>query len=85
LKEEVNMNSLRSYLGFWTNLSYEGFNINLTEHMIDSIANTIPYLILEVQGKDGAKKSLTIHRKGIQRDSYVQYDRNGKPLEFEEE
>lgn len=82
---EANLNSIKSYLKCWENLCYEGFPIDLDAHKIDSIARTQPILIMSLKDKQGKITVLTVHRKGLKRDSYQQTDDNGRPMEFEME
>lgn len=82
---EANLNKIRSYLKCWENLSYEGFPIDLDAHKIDSIAHTRPILVMQLKDRQGKSTMLTIHRKGLKRDSYMQTDEHGNPLEFEME
>ncbi len=79
----VNLNSLRTYLSFWENLSFEGFPIDLDAHKIDSISKTLPLLIIKVTDKSGKASTLTIHKKGIKRDSNIQFDEAGNPLPYD--
>lgn len=79
----ANLNSIRTYLKLWENLSFEGFPIDLNAHKIDSISKTTPILTLKVTDKKGQITSLRIHRKGIKRDSSIQYDKDGNPLQFD--
>lgn len=80
---EVNLNHLKTYLKLWENLSFEGFPIDLNPHKIDSIAHTLPILTITVTAKDNTKTVLTIHKKGIKRDSNIQFDDQGNPLQFD--
>lgn len=80
---EINLNKLKSYLKLWENLSFEGFPIDLNAQKIDSIAKTTPLLILKLSDKNGKTTTLRIHKKGIKRDSNIQYDKTGNPLEFD--
>lgn len=82
---EVNLNLLRAYLKLWENLSFEGFPIDLNEHKIDSISRTLPLMTISLTDKNGKKTTLSIHRKGIKRDSNIQYDDQGNPLRFDVE
>lgn len=82
---EVNLNLIKTYLKLWENLSFEGFPIDLDAHEIDSIARTTPLLTISLKTKDGKQTSLSIHRKGIKRDSGRQYDNEGNPLQFDAE
>lgn len=82
---EVNLNMIKSYLKLWENLSFEGIPIDLNAHLIDSISKTKPFLILELTNKSGTKTKLSIHRKGIKRDSNIQLDDEGNPLQFDVE
>lgn len=80
---DINLNSIKTYLKFWKNLSYEGFPIDLNEHKIDSISKTKPLLTFKVTDKKGETTTLRIHKKGIKRDSKRQFDDDGNPLEFD--
>jgi hypothetical protein len=82
---EVNLNKLRSYLNLWENLSFEGFPISLNPQQIDSISKTKPFLVMQLTDKNGKTSKLTIHRKGLKKDSRIQTDIEGNPLEFEME
>ncbi len=82
---EANLNSIKSYLKCWENLCYEGFPIDLDAHKIDSIAHTQPIIIMSLKDKQGKTTILTIHRKGVKRDTYQQTGENGQPMEFEME
>lgn len=79
----VNLNSLRTYLRLWENLSFEGFPIDLEAPDIDSISRTIPLMRIVVTDKKGQRTSLDIHKKGIKRDSNIQYDDAGNPLPYD--
>jgi|SRR5690606_19132266 len=81
--QEVNLNHIKTYLKLWSNLSFEGFPIDLNPHKIDSISKTQPILVLELKRKDGKVKKLSIHKKGIKRDSNIQFADDGTPLEFD--
>jgi hypothetical protein len=80
---DINLNSIKTYLKFWKNLSFEGFPIDLNPHKIDSISKTQPLLTLSLTDKDGKTTTLRIHKKGIKRDSNIQFDDEGNPLEFD--
>lgn len=80
---EINLNNLKTYLKLWENLSFEGFPIDLNPHKIDSIAHTQPLLTLTVTSKSNVKTTLRIHKKGIKRDSNIQFDDQGNPLQFD--
>ncbi|MCC6817292.1 MAG: DUF4340 domain-containing protein [Bacteroidia bacterium] len=80
---DINLNKLKSYLKLWENLSFEGFPIDLNAHKIDSISKTVPMLTLMLTDKNGKMTKLRIHNKGIKRDSNIQYDKSGNPLEFD--
>ncbi len=81
--QQINANILRTYLGYWSSLGFEGFPINLTPAMIDSIAHTKPLLILTLNDKKKNTTTLTIHPKGIQHNSRMKYDTKGNPLNYE--
>lgn len=80
---EVNLNHLKTYLKLWENLSFEGFPIDLDAHKIDSINKTTPILVIKVWDKKNQLSTLRIHRKGIKRDSNIQFDEAGNPLQFD--
>lgn len=80
---EANLNKIRSYLKLWENLSFEGFPIDLEPEDIDSISKTTPILTLTLTEKKGQVVKLTIHKKGIKRDSNIQFDEAGNPLQFD--
>jgi hypothetical protein len=82
---EVNLNKLRSYLNLWENLSFEGFPISLDAHQIDSVSKTRPFLVMQLTDKKGKTTKLTVHRKSLKKDSRIQTDMEGNPLEFEME
>ncbi len=79
----ANLNNIRTYLKLWENLSFEGFPIDLNAQKIDSISKTTPFLILTVTDKKGNVTSLRIHRKGLKKDSSIQFDKEGNPLQFD--
>lgn len=79
----INLNSVRSYLKLWENLSFEGFPIDLDAQKIDSIYKTTPFLTIRVTDKNNKVTSLRIHKKGIKRDSNVQFDDNGNALQYD--
>lgn len=76
----INLNKLKSYLKLWENLSFEGFPINLTPQQVDSISKTKPLITLKLTDKKGKITSLQIHKKGIFKDTNIQYDENGNAL-----
>lgn len=80
---EVNLNHLKTYLKLWENLSFEGFPIDLNAKQIDSIYNTNPLLVIKVLDKKDKLVSLRIYKKGIKRDSNIQFDEQGNPLQFD--
>ena len=80
---EVNLNHLKTYLKLWENLSFEGFPIDLTAAQIDSIYKTKPILLIKVWDKKDKLCSLSIYKKGIKRDSNIQFDEQGNPLQFD--
>ena len=80
---EVNLNHLKTYLKLWENLSFEGFPIDLNTHKIDSINHTSPILTIKVWDKKNKLTSIRIHKKGIKRDSNIQFDESGNPLQFD--
>lgn len=80
---EVNLNKIKSYLKLWENLSFEGFPIDLNAQKIDSISRTQPILTLTVTDKKGKTTKLRIHNKGLKRDSNIQMDSDGNPLQFD--
>jgi hypothetical protein len=80
---EANLNKIKSYLKLWENLSFEGFPIDLNPQKIDSISKTTPFLTLIVTDKKGKITKLSIHNKGLKRDSNIQMDDNGNPLQFD--
>lgn len=79
----INLNSLKSYLKLWENLSFEGFPIDLDAGDIDSIARTAPLLTIRVADKYSNITELRIHKKGIKRDSNIQLDDMGNPLKYD--
>lgn len=80
---EVNLNHLKTYLKLWENLSFEGFPIDLDAKKIDSIYKTNPLLVIKVWDKKDKLSSLRIYKKGIKRDSNIQFDDQGNPLQFD--
>lgn len=80
---QANLNSIRSYLKLWENLSFEGFPIDLDARAIDSIAKTTPILNIRVLDKYNTITELSIHKKGIKRDSNIQFDESGNPLKYD--
>jgi hypothetical protein len=80
---EVNLNHLKTYLKLWENLSFEGFPIDLDVKQIDSINSTSPIMLIKVWDKKNKLVSLRIHKKGIKRDSNIQFDEQGNPLQFD--
>ncbi len=81
--KDINLNIVKSYLKLWENLSFEGFPVDLNAHKIDSIAKTTPLLTLTLTDKKGKITKLRIHKKGIKRDSNIQMDEQGNPLQFD--
>jgi hypothetical protein len=79
----VNTNKLKSYLNNWENLSYEGFPIDLTPQIIDTIAKSKPMLIISLTDKQNKTTTLTIHRKGTGNRTSQKFDEKGNPLTFE--
>jgi hypothetical protein len=74
---------LKTYLKLWENLSFEGFPIDLDAQKVDSIYNTNPLLVIKVWDKKDKLYSLRIYKKGIKRDSNIQFDNEGNPLKFD--
>ena len=71
---------IATYLTFFENVQFEGFDTSVKEETKDSIINAGPNFILTITGKDGASKKITMYNMPITKRSSVQEDRDGNPL-----
>ena len=79
---EVNANKLKAYLDCWENLSYAGI-MEYSPKTVDSIAQSKPFLIINLTDIDNKTTSLTLYKMAVGERSHNKMDDNGNPLDFE--
>ncbi|MDA8886602.1 DUF4340 domain-containing protein [Bacteroidia bacterium] len=76
----LSQSAARSYFALFSFKNFEGYADYLTQESKDSIKNTIPFMSIEVELKNGDKQKLNIHRKKGISDVNTLVDKNGNVL-----
>jgi hypothetical protein len=71
---------IASYLTFFENIQFEGFDMAIKEEVKDSIIAAGPNFQLIIKDKKGEQRILTMYNMPITKRSSVQEDREGNPL-----
>jgi len=82
---EINLNKVRSYLNHFEMIPFTVFAQNVSQENADSISNSEPFCVVEVEDKKGAVKKVRIYYKPVEKNTYDKFDEAGKPLEHEVE
>ncbi|MGI8892332.1 MAG: hypothetical protein ACR2GN_02615 [Bacteroidia bacterium] len=78
--ESIDTLKIATYLTFFEDVQFEGYDNSIKDAVKDSIIENGPNFILTITDKKGVAKTLTMFNMPITKRSSVQVDREGNPL-----